>query len=139
MVRLREPAGSSSASGRPTGRTWIVRKTAVEQLGYKDEPANRDLLLKLLQTDPDGDVVTAAFNAARRLWGRDSLEPHYALIQHPDAGRSSTTRTLSEERVLDAVRDRGDPLRILQLFPRCSLRGAGRAGSEPARPADRSR
>lgn len=101
-------------------QNWIVRKTAVEQLGHQDEPANRDLLLKLLQTDPDGDVVTAAYNAARRLCGRDSLEPHYALIQHPDARELIDGSDLSDERILDAIHRRGEPLRLLQLFPRCS-------------------
>ena len=114
-------AGWKLLRQRATDRqNWIVRRTAVEQLGHRDEPANRDLLLKLLQTDPDGDVVTTAFAAARRLWGRDSLEPHYALVQHPDAQDLIDNSDLSDERVLDEIHRRGEPLRLLQLFPRCS-------------------
>ena len=49
------------------------RDTAVELLGYHDDPATRDLLLRLLGTiswDDDDETM----DAARRLWGPESLE-----------------------------------------------------------------
>src|SRR5262249_35803777 len=59
------------------------RETAAGMLGYNDDPATRDLLLRTLATDEDWDVVAAAHKSARRLWGTDSLEPDYALLQNP--------------------------------------------------------
>jgi ParB family chromosome partitioning protein len=96
-----------------------VRFVAVEQLGHKDEPANRDLVANVLRTDDYAGMVGTAFVAARRLWGRDSLEPHFALIQHEAAGAWLVNPDGSGEDVLKAVCDRGDPLRLLDVFPRC--------------------
>src|SRR5262249_2404695 len=58
------------------------RGIAVEMLGYNDDPATRDLLLKLLSTDANLHVVNNAKTSARRLWGEDSLEPDYAILQN---------------------------------------------------------
>lgn len=100
-------------------KDWQVRQTAAEQLGFRDEPANRDLLLKLLRTDDDGDVTQAAFASARRLFGADSLDPHFALLQHEQAGDWATDADDFGEDVIDAVCKRADPLRIMEVFPRC--------------------
>jgi ParB family chromosome partitioning protein len=99
--------------------SFWVRRAAVEQLGYLDEPANRAALTALLHQEGHPDVLAAAFEAARRLWGRDSLDPHYALLQNPDAGNWADNDYLFDgEKGLAVVCDRGDPLRILELFPR---------------------
>ncbi len=96
-----------------------VRRAAVEQLGFWDEPANRTALTVLLHRESHPDLLAAAFKAARRLWGRGSLDPHYALLQNPDAGNWADNDYLFDgEKGLAVVCDRGDPLRILELFPR---------------------
>ncbi len=106
---------------RQTGRTGLVRRSAVEQLGYEDEPANRDLLLKALRTEPEYHVLDRAFHAARRLLGRESMEPHITLIQHPyvEPWLGYTVQMFGDD-VLKAVTDRGDVLRLLDIFPRCA-------------------
>lgn len=101
-------------------QNWMFRVFAVRHLGYKDEPANRDLLLKALRTDPQLDVVRMAFLAARRLFGNDSLEPHLALVQHAQAEHWLEQIDELGERVLKAVTERGDVLRLLDVFPRCA-------------------
>ncbi|MBN9521225.1 hypothetical protein J0H58_22345 [bacterium] len=101
-------------------QNWLVRRVAVEQLGHKDEPANRDLLLKVLRTDHEFHVLEKAFHAARRLFGRDSLEPHVALVQHEQATYWLEQTDALGEDVLKAVTERGDVLRILDVFPRCT-------------------
>ncbi|QEG40491.1 HEAT repeat domain-containing protein [Roseimaritima ulvae] len=52
--------------------------TAVEQLGYNDDPATRDLLLRLLSSKEFDPLV---LQAARRLFGEESLEPDYAALR----------------------------------------------------------
>ena len=53
---------------------------AIIQLGYNDNPSTRDILLKILAEDEDYDFGEAALESARRLWGKDALEPDYALL-----------------------------------------------------------
>lgn len=98
---------------------WLsrVRATAAEQLGYNDDPATRDLLLKTLRTVTDYQLTPEAYKAARRLWGRDSLEPNYNLLQNPNAG--SFINTGEDGGALEPVLKKGDPLRIMAVFPNC--------------------
>ena len=95
-----------------------LRTIAAEQLGYNDDPATRDLLLKVLRTSTDQELVTAAYTSARRLWGKDALEPNYHLIQNPNAG-ALVERTGEDGGALEPVVKKGDALRIMELFPNC--------------------
>jgi ParB family chromosome partitioning protein len=102
-------------------QTWYAaeaKQTAAEQLGYNDDPATRDLLLKTLRTAADIDLVATAFTSARRLWGKDSLEPHYSAIQNLSAGRLLDSEDVLGD-VVQTVAERGDALRIMEVFPRC--------------------
>jgi ParB family chromosome partitioning protein len=89
------------------------RGTAVELLGYNNDPATRDLLLRLLATEETWEVVDAAQTSARRLWGKDALESDYALLQNPQAadidGYGDT---------LKRVYQRGEARRLFEVFPR---------------------
>jgi ParB family chromosome partitioning protein len=101
------------------GWGWMlgqIKTTAAEQLGYNDDPATRESLLKVLRTEGDSDLVAAAFASARRLFGKDSLEPHYHLLQNPEA--ESLLEEVGDD-VLDSVVKRGDALRIMEVFPLC--------------------
>ncbi|HEY1186317.1 MAG TPA: HEAT repeat domain-containing protein, partial [Gemmata sp.] len=99
---------------------WLSRlkSTAAEQLGYNDDPATRDLLLKTLRTVSDHEVTPAAYKSARRLWGKDSLEPNYNLIQNPNAG-NYLDGTGEDGGALEPVVKKGDALRIMAVFPNC--------------------
>src|SRR5262249_7620188 len=102
-------------------RGWYadqIKETAARQLGYNDDPATRDLLLKVVRTVDDGDLVAAAFTSACRLFGKDSLDPHYQVIQNPNAGELLDSEPALSD-VLKVVADRGDALRIMEAFPRC--------------------
>jgi ParB family chromosome partitioning protein len=101
------------------GAHWVVRgikQTVTEQLGFNDDPATREILLRLLRTDSDNNLVSAAFTSARRLWGSASLDPHYYLLQN---GRVNAQIKLAgdEEDAVEAVVKRGDALRIMEIFP----------------------
>lgn len=88
--------------------------TAVQQLGYNDDPATRALLLELLR---EGDIYDAAATSARRLFGMNSIEPDLAIVASEcydaevDAewereGRSCWSRICAEasaEQILDAL------------------------------------
>ncbi len=94
-----------------------IRVTAVCQLAYKDEPANRDTLMSLLRTSHQSNVLDA-FGSARHLWGHSSLEPYYAFLENPNVGQLAGMHSIYGEPVLQVVSERGDALRILELFPR---------------------
>ncbi len=100
---------------------WLsrLRSTAAEQLGYNDDPATRDLLQKVLRTNTDYELAMAAYKSARRLWGKDSLEPNYNLIQNPSAS-SFVGNTGEDGGALEPVVKKGDALRIMDVFPNCS-------------------
>jgi ParB family chromosome partitioning protein len=105
------------------GHGWMadrIKQTAAEQLGFNDDPATRDLLIKTIRTATDDDLVGAAFTSARRLWGKDSIEPHYALLRNRSAESLFDSVGPDNENVLDVVVKKGDPLRIMELFPACS-------------------
>ena len=103
------------------GYGWYVERikaTAAEQLGYNDDPATRDLLLKTVRTVTDNSVALAAYASARRIFGKDSLEPNYTLIQNPQA--NSFVNNVSEDNgALEPVVKKGDALRIMEVFPNC--------------------
>jgi ParB family chromosome partitioning protein len=99
---------------------WAVQATAVELLGYNDEPASRDLILRLLAETPDTDVFEAARNSAHRLWGRESLEPDYAAIRNHEIDPDERTQ------LLDRLRERGDARRMLEVVPHLDAETAGR-------------
>ena len=99
------------------------QEPALAQLGYRDDPANRDVLMTALRTHPWPDTVGTAFAAARRLWGRDSLEPHYAVVQNPsdelDGQWGDYPDYFGDTDPLTTVCQKGDALRIMAVFPRC--------------------
>lgn len=128
LARGQDPVAQGALSGlrwfdHPEGWQLIRRRAAdssswlqehaVELLGYNDDPATRDLLLRLLATTDEYDgVFNAALESSRRLWGRDSLEPDYAAVQNPN---------LEEEQrktLLDRLREHGDARRMLEILPK---------------------
>jgi ParB family chromosome partitioning protein len=114
------PSGWDIIRSKVTAKGWqydSLRSTAVEQLGYNDDPATRDLLLKTIRTSTDWSLPTAAYESARRLWGKESLEPNYALLQNPRA--DNFINSTSDGGALEPVVKRGDPLRIMEVFPNC--------------------
>ncbi len=118
------PSGWDLVRARVTakGYGWMlnrIRATAAEQLGYNDDPATRALLLKTIRTSTDYELVMAAYASARRLWGKESLEPNYNLLQNPQA--NSYAGNVSETGgALEPVVKRGDPLRVMEIFPNCT-------------------
>jgi ParB family chromosome partitioning protein len=98
--------------------SWRVRQTANEQLGYDVDPTTKELLLERLRTDTDNDATGAALDSALKLFGADSLEPYYAaLVNHRFADYALGKQRLNP---IEKVTEKGDPLRVLDLFPKCS-------------------
>jgi ParB family chromosome partitioning protein len=91
------------------------RDTAVELLGHNDDPATRDLLLRLLADSESSHLLEEALTSARRLWGRDSLEPDYAAVRNPEIDDEPL------EELLKRLRERGDAKRMLEILPRLSV------------------
>ena len=118
LRHLNTVAGWRIIRAKVKDASWRVKEAACEQLGYDADPASRAVLLDVLRTDAYRGTVGAALDAALKLLGADSLEPFYAAVenwQHSDAelGRSELVP-------LDIVCDKGDALRLLAIFPRCS-------------------
>jgi ParB family transcriptional regulator, chromosome partitioning protein len=91
------------------------RNTAVQLLGYNDDPATRDLLLRLLAEDNNWTVGSVALTSARRLWGAESLEPDYATIQN----RFAPAHANEIRDALKRVCEKGDARRIFEILPKC--------------------
>src|SRR5204863_9021251 len=107
-------AGWQLIRERAADRSCPFRTDLAGLLGHHDDPATRDLLLRLLAEDDHHGVVVGAMAAARRLFGRDSLEPDYAVLQNDLAW------TLGNyQEVLARVRDLGEPRRIFEILPKC--------------------
>ena len=63
---------------------WSARQHAAELLRHRDTEGNRELLLKILRTEDDADVVEMAYESAQLLWSTSDeqcSEVDYALIQ----------------------------------------------------------
>lgn len=106
-------AGWQVIRSRAADPTYPYQFTAVELLGHNDDPATRDVLLKLL-AGWDFPGVDTAMTAARRLWGPDSLEPDYAVLKNRDADSTG-----GFDETLARVRDRGEPGRVFEILPAC--------------------
>ncbi len=108
-------AGWGLIRQRAASPTSTFRDTCVELMGHDDDPATRDLLLRLLAGDVIYEVLEAALVSARRLWGSESLQPDYAVIQNQMA------HDLDDfDETLDRVRDRGEPRLLFEILPKCS-------------------
>ena len=108
---LDTPAGWRVVRDRAADDNFAGRDAAVELLGYNDDPATRDLLLRLLIEA--GDIDTGPVLAsARRLFGPDSLEPDYALLRAEYV--DGDDRDVQE--ALRRVRERGEPRRVFEVL-----------------------
>ncbi|WP_435011632.1 HEAT repeat domain-containing protein [Tundrisphaera lichenicola] len=110
-------AGWQLIRDRAADATCPIRDEAIELLGHDDEPASRDLLLRLLAS-PESEgwgILPEVLTAARRLWSPESLEPDYSVIQNPEAILLDDF-----EEILGRLRDRGEPARIFEVLPRCA-------------------
>jgi ParB family chromosome partitioning protein len=97
---------------RAADTTCSVRQTAVEMLGYNDDPASRDLLIRLLSGDSNMSAVQMALTSARRVWGKESLDPDYALLQNSRAFDATVADPLKR------VCEGGEARRLFELMPK---------------------
>ncbi len=90
-----------------------LRDVAIEQLSYNDDPATKDLFLEILSGDQwhNGTV-----NAARRLFGADSLEPDYVLL---NSDSQYDVEMDDEFHCLARVCDQGVAERIFDILSGC--------------------
>jgi ParB family transcriptional regulator, chromosome partitioning protein len=79
---LDHPEGWQLIRRRAADSSSHFQTAALELLGYNDDPATRDLLLRTLAETPDAGLLQTALTSARRLWGQESLEPDYATVQN---------------------------------------------------------
>ncbi|AMV40466.1 HEAT repeat domain-containing protein [Planctomyces sp. SH-PL62] len=105
-------AGWALLRGRAADPAAPNRWAAIEQLAYNDDPATRELLLRLVREDlTHGE---SAYDAARRLAGPDALEPDEALIQNPELSFLDVFK-----KALERVCERSSPATIFAILPRC--------------------
>ncbi len=98
--------------------SWKTRQIACEQLAFDTDPTTKDLLLDVLRKDSDNDATGAALDSALKLFGADSMEPFYAaLVNARFADYQLGKQKLNP---IEKVTEKGDPLRLLDLFPKCS-------------------
>jgi ParB family chromosome partitioning protein len=114
------PEGWQLVRRRAAERYSPLQTTAVELLGHNDDPATRDLLLRLLVETEDYEVGEASLAAARRLFGAESLEPDYAVLQN------KSEDITDREMLFHRLQALGDARRMLELLPRLDAEAAGR-------------
>lgn len=103
--------------GRAADPSCRFRDVAIELLAHNDDPATRDLLLKLLTTLPAWDPDASADDAmqsARHVFGLESLEPDYAVLRNADVLELDDF-----EEILARVQNRGEPAKIFEILPKC--------------------
>lgn len=115
---LNTHAGWQLIRARALDAAFWQRVIAVQLLGEHDDPATRDVLLRLLAEDNNAAVVSAARTAARKLWGPEALDPDYALLQN----RSPQLNNNEFEDSLKRVCERGDTRRIFEVLDRAAER-----------------
>ncbi len=91
-------------------RSWRTRQGAAQIMGHLHDPANIDALIGLLRNDNDSDVAQAAAESLRKLYGPDSLEPDYALVQ------ARIGYLNAQNQVIERLRERGEVGRILEVL-----------------------
>jgi ParB family chromosome partitioning protein len=117
------PEGWQLIRRRAANTSAWLQSDAVQLLGYNDDPATRDLLLKLL-ADPDNSaVLEEAMASARRLWGRDSLEPDYAAVCNENLEPDEL------DKIVRRLQEHGDARRMLEILPRLHSEAAERLKS----------
>ncbi len=99
---------------RAADRSAPYRDVAIEQLAHHDDPATRDLLLRMLAEEDSYDTLEVAFASARRLFGPEALEPDEAILQNEEAEFSD-----DQDHALLRVSERGTPARIFAILARC--------------------
>lgn len=109
---LDTPAGWQLIRKRAEEDSFGDRETAAELLGYHDDPANREVLLRLVAAADDYSVVTKAWESAKRIWGEAAIEPHYAWVQNP------LSEHYEDGESVRRLGDEGDAKRVFEILPK---------------------
>jgi ParB family chromosome partitioning protein len=117
---LDHPEGWQLIRRRAAEARSPLQGAAVELLGHNDDPATRDLILRLLAETGDWVLFETALASARRLWGPESLEPDCAAAQNAQINPEE------RDQLFQRLQDRGDARRLLEILPRLDADGAGR-------------
>lgn len=96
---------------RVADESAAVRAQVVELLAYDADPASRAAIADRIEKEVAWQPANKAAEALRRWDPPDSLEPDYALLGARLSG-------LGGAEVVERLRDRGDPARILAAIPR---------------------
>ena len=91
--------------------SWQLRERAAELLQHDSAEETRELLGTLLRSDRHRRVIKAAGTSLRLIFGEDSVEPDYAFLEGQRALELQPD-------LIERLRERGDPQRILELLPK---------------------
>jgi len=114
------PEGWQLIRRRAADSHFLFQGATVELLGYNDDPSTRDLLLRLLAEADDSGLLEIALASARRLWGRDSLEPDYAAVRNENLDEDE------QDALFRRLQEHGDARRMLEILPKLSSETAAR-------------
>lgn len=99
---------------------WWIRQRAARLLQHNPDAANIEMLTKLVRDDSDSDVVTAAAESLRKIYGPESLEPDYILVQ------SSFNWLEAQKNTVERLRSQGEVKRILEILPKIKEQNSDR-------------
>jgi ParB family chromosome partitioning protein len=117
---LDHPDGWRLIRQSATREDFVYQESAVELLGYDNDPATRDLLLRLLATTDAWNVFAAALKSARRLLGAESLEPEYAAVQNGVVDLDELEESFRR------LQEKGDARRLLEILSKLPEEAADR-------------
>jgi len=98
--------------------SFYYTEEMLKLLAHNDEPATRDLVLKFMSEaylDWDEHPI---FETARTLFGAESLEPDYAILQNTNSNWDYDPLDF-EKQALRRVCEQGDAERMLATLPKC--------------------
>ena len=106
---LNVPEGWKLIRKRAKDEDYYALEAVIPLLGYNDEPETRELVLELIrESEYDGLV-----ESARRLFGPDSLEPDYALLESKDRYFEYDEE---QKEALKRVSEKGESARMFEIL-----------------------
>ncbi len=111
-------AGWAVVRGRVKDDDAGVRQRVLELLAFDADPASRAAIVERVETERLARVAATAAASLRRWEPEDSLEPDYVLLGAASPGIGGP--------VVERLKERGDPARILALLPKIQAGNVGR-------------
>ncbi|MEM1348320.1 MAG: HEAT repeat domain-containing protein, partial [Myxococcota bacterium] len=97
---------------RASANGWRVRRKAAEVLRHDTSEATIEVLAQMIREETDYDAASSAAQSLRAIYGTESLETDYILVQ------GLTHHLPEQQESVERLRQHGDAKRILEVLPK---------------------